>query len=229
MHCLWFPVRLAIAAPIQITLCAVGCWTGGSFACMLRTNPALLAAAGRICHIALACKQVAVVLMSGAAGSGHGNSWVCDDRPVELLTPLFGALGCLLPLYVLSVCNRILKARHLEACAGQLRHQRQGERKQSSRSSSGSNDSRFRGGESADDDGQDYPKVPFLLGGTRFDPLSSRLHALGLPPFQLLSPGFHLFAVLCILTCSFIIAEGFAVFGKPYVCGEECPRSFSTA
>jgi hypothetical protein len=101
MQALWFPVRPALGVPLQILVYIWGCWFMRPLACAVRADPAMLAAAGRICRGAQAVKQLALVA-GGAASSAlpPSGSGACDRAPMELLLPLLNALGCFLPVRV---------------------------------------------------------------------------------------------------------------------------------
>lgn len=106
MQAMWFPLPLALCAPLQIGFGLLRLWGARGMACFLKSDPSLSRAAVSLCDAAAAAKRLVLALGGGGAGvggdgdgvGGGGRARACEEAPVEFLISLAVALACLLPV-----------------------------------------------------------------------------------------------------------------------------------
>lgn len=91
-------MRMRLAAPLHLALCAAGCWCTRALACTVLADATLAGAARALCRGAQAAKQLAATLGGAMGAPLAAGGRLCDEVPMELLLPLVSTLAFLLPV-----------------------------------------------------------------------------------------------------------------------------------
>ena len=99
MQASWFPKRQQRASLlIQAAICSAGMWCARPLACAARADPALAAAARRVCEGLQVVKQLAMAGAGGVGAALGGGAPACAAAPVEVCIVFSNLLGFVLPV-----------------------------------------------------------------------------------------------------------------------------------
>jgi hypothetical protein len=98
MQMCWFPLRRRASVSLQAAVCALAVVCTRPMTCAIHADPALAAAAGRVCEGLQRIKQLGLLAAGGVGAAAGGAAAACVAAPVEAVLTFSNALGFLLPV-----------------------------------------------------------------------------------------------------------------------------------